>query len=502
LWYNHKMITIRTRFAPSPTGNLHIGGARSALFAYLWAKKNHGQFILRVEDTDRAREKVGALENQMEGLKWLGINWDEGPKKGGEYGPYVQSERFDIYQKYAAQLLAEDKVYRCFCTPERLAQMRQKQQENKQAPRYDRVCRHLSDDEIEKKIQTNTPYVLRLKVPEQGTVEVYDAIRGAITFNCQDIDDQVLVKSDGFPTYHLANVVDDHLMKITHVIRGEEWLPSTPKHVLLYQALGFSAPQFVHLSIFLAKAGGKMSKRHGETSLLAFRDKGYLSEAIVNFIALLGWNPKTEQEYFTKEELIEQFEISKLNTANPVFETEKLDWMNQHYLKKLSSGEMFTKMKEMISLNSDVALYKLFAEWFSGLSVKHQESIWHNLKERSKTLEEVAVNTMNYVNKEIVYQPQELIWKKSDQKTTIKILENLIEKIKEFAKEDFLVANLEPQILAWIKTTEWGNGDVLWPMRFALSGEKKSPSPFELAEILGPAETINRLTKAKESLNA
>src|SRR3989339_1524299 len=498
-------MSVRVRFAPSPTGFLHVGGLRTALYNYLFARHHKGTYVLRIEDTDRTRLVENAVENLIKSLKWAGIDYDEGPGKGGDYAPYIQSERLSIYKEYADILHKKGAAYYAFDTTEEIDEMR-KRNPGESFTKYDRTSMKneytLGEEESKKMVDSGTSYVLRLKVPDSTTVVFDDLIRGKVEVSTNEIDDQVLMKSDGFPTYHLANVVDDHLMKITHVIRGEEWLPSTPKHVLLYQALGFSAPQFVHLSIFLAKAGGKMSKRHGETSLLAFRDKGYLSEAIVNFIALLGWNPKTEQEYFTKEELIEQFEISKLNTANPVFETEKLDWMNQHYLKKLSSGEMFTKMKEMISLNSDVALYKLFAEWFSGLSVKHQESIWHNLKERSKTLEEVAVNTMNYVNKEIVYQPQELIWKKSDQKTTIKILENLIEKIKEFAKEDFLVANLEPQILAWIKTTEWGNGDVLWPMRFALSGEKKSPSPFELAEILGPAETINRLTKAKESLNA
>lgn len=482
---------VRTRFAPSPTGNFHIGGARSALFAYLWAKKNGGDFILRIEDTDRAREKEGALENIVESLRWLNIEWDEGFDVGGDYGPYIQSERYDLYTQYANELLEKGKAYRCFCTPERLDEMRKTQQQEKKAPRYDKTCRALSEEDVQSKLDAHTTHVVRLAVPEEGSVEVHDAIRGTITFQAAEIDDQVLVKSDGFPTYHLANVVDDHLMEITHVIRGEEWVPSTPKHVLLYQAFGWEKPVFAHLTVFLSKQGGKMSKRHGDTALLAFREKGYLPEAIVNFIAFLGWNPKTEEEHFTLEELTKRFELSQVNSSNPVFETEKLDWMNQHYMRELSAAKMLERMNAVPDSEQ-------FIEWFSGLDTAFQASIWESMSERNKTLSEVAENVR--ILNTPTYDAQELIWKKSDAETTKTILGVVIEKLSGLSEEQFLRGTLEPMIIEWIKTTEWGNGDVLWPVRFALSGEQRSPSPFELAEMLGKNETLARLTHAQEQL--
>lgn len=482
---------VRTRFAPSPTGNLHIGGARTALFAYLWAKKNGGDFLLRIEDTDQERLVEGSEDAIFEGLEWLGLTPDESPRHGGDCGPYKQSERKAAYDQYKDYLLETGGAYRCFCTKEELDQMRQKQQEAKQAPRYNGKCRELSDVDVAQKIEAGVAHVVRLKVPEEGTVTVQDVIRGEVTFDVKDIDDQVLVKSDGYPTYHLANVVDDHLMKITHVIRGEEWLPSLPKHVLLYKAFGWEAPEFVHLSLFLAKGGGKMSKRHGETSLLAFRDKGYLPEAVINFMVMLGWNPKTEEEFFTIEELIERFDLAQINKANAIFDTEKLDWMNQHYLKTVELDAALAILK---SRNETEVV-----SWFEGLDQARAESIWQSLRERITTLGEASEVLQWLEEKE--YDPQNLVWKKSDKETTLRVLDELIVGTKEYAEEQFVRGVLEPECIAWIKTTEWGNGDVLWPMRFALSGEQRSPSPFELAEILGKAETLNRLQKAKELLS-
>lgn len=491
---------IRTRFAPSPTGNLHIGGARSALYNYLWAKKNGGQFLLRIEDTDKTREKEGSLQTIMDGLRWLGIEWDEGPEVGGTVGPYIQSQRMDIYKEYALQLLKTGHAYYCFCTQKRLEEMRKEQQARKEPPRYDRYCKTIPAAEIAEKLSANTPHVLRLAVPETGSVTITDALRGEITFDVKDIDDQVLMKSDGYPTYHLANVVDDHLMNITHVIRAEEWLPSTPKHVLLYQFFGWEAPEFVHLTVFLSKEGGKMSKRHGETSLLAFRDKGYLPEATVNFMALLGWNPKTEEEFFSMEELVQRFDIHMINISNPMFETEKLDWMNQQYMKRLSIEELKKRMKEMTDYNGDVFLYKQFVEWFDTVPEARQQSIWESLAERSKTLEEAA-HVVDIVNVLPEYDTADLVWKKSDAQTTLTIFDALMKKLEIYTDEQWLRGVLEPECIEWIKNeTEWGNGDVLWPMRFALSGAKQSPSPFELAEILGKSETLRRLILAKEQL--
>lgn len=485
---------VRTRFAPSPTGFIHIGNARAALFAYLWAKKNNGDFILRIEDTDKERYVEGSVEAIKEGLEWLGINWDEGPDKGGEYGPYTQSERLDIYTAHADQLIASKKAYRCFCTPDRLTKMRSEQQEKKLPPRYDGACRDLSDEEIKKQLDNNSSFVVRLRVPEEGSVEVDDAVHGKIIFDVKDIDDQVLIKSDGYPTYHLANIVDDHLMRITHVIRGEEWIPSTPKHVLLYQAFGWECPTFVHLTVFLSKSGGKMSKRDGDTALLSFRETGYLPEAIVNFIALLGWNPKTEEEFFLLRELTDRFDLSMINKANPVFETDKLIWMNQHYLKQMSLKEFKATIEKLGQSPANTGqVYRDFQIWFTKQLPEKQESIWDSLKNRLKVLSDIQ-EILDILNKDLtLYQAENLVWKKSDKKATITILEKLIKQIQSLAENDFIVELLEKNILQWIKESEWGNGDVLWPMRYALTGEAKSPSPFECAELLGKDETLTRL---------
>jgi glutamyl-tRNA synthetase len=324
-------------------------------------------------------------------------------------------------------------------------------------------------------------------------VSVNDLVRGPVSFAAKDIDDQVLLKSDGFPTYHLANVVDDHLMGITHVIRGEEWLPSTPKHILLYHALGWEPPQFAHLSLFLSKQGGKMSKRHGETSLLAFRNQGYLPAAIINFIALLGWNPKTEEEFFSLDELIRRFDLAMINRANPIFETEKLQWMNHHYLQRLTVAEVIERVSQLALLAGEFSeRYAAFLHWFDGRSTASQESIWASLRERSNTLLEVC-GVLDWLQPTADYQPEELIWKKSDRNATIQVLAALERRLAEIPPEGYLRAALESDIMGWIAASEWGNGDVLWPMRYALCGQKQSPSPFELAELLGKEESLQRI---------
>lgn len=493
---------VRTRFAPSPTGSLHIGGARTALFAYLWAKHNNGDFLLRVEDTDKVREVPGSGEEQREGLRWLGIQWDEGPEVGGEYGPYKQSERLDIYKQHAQMLLDAGHAYYCFCTPERLDQMRRDQQAQKLPPRYDRYCLSLTAEEISEKQANNEKYVVRLKMPTEGSVIVRDMVRGELTFQYKDIDDQVLMKSDGYPTYHLANVVDDHLMKITDVIRGEEWLPSTPKHIYLYEAFGWQAPTFTHLTVFLSKKGGKMSKRDGETALLAFRALGYLPEAIVNYSALLGWNPKTEEEFFSMDDLIEKFDLSMLNAGNPIFETEKLDWLNAQYLKKKSVQEFIEDIHTFKNYVEGESLEKIntFIEYFDKISLKKQESIWKSLQERIKKLLDVA--TINELLQPVAeYDPALLIWKKSDKTNTLSALQAVYTQFEQFSDDDFVVDRLQPSILEWIKTTEWGNGDVLWPTRYALTGIAQSPSPFEVAEIIGKTETLKRLNSGIAALS-
>jgi glutamyl-tRNA synthetase len=330
---------VRVRFAPSPTGYLHIGGARTALYNWLLARHYGGKFILRIEDTDRNRYVPDALTDIMASLRWLGMDWDEGPEAGGDYGPYLQSERLELYQKYAEQLISEGKAYRCFCTAERLDQLRKEQEAAKQSSGYDRHCLNLTAEERRELESSGARSVVRFKIPPGRTL-VYDQLRGELDFDNKTIDDFVLLKSDGFPTYHLANIIDDHLMKITHVMRGDEWLVSTPRHILLYQAFGWEPPKFAHLPIFLAPGGGKLSKRHGATSVKEYRDKGYLPEAVINFLLLLGWNPGTDQEMFSLEEAAKSFTLERINVSPVAFSTEKLDWFNGVYIRSLSTDDL------------------------------------------------------------------------------------------------------------------------------------------------------------------
>ncbi|MGB9613702.1 MAG: glutamate--tRNA ligase, partial [Candidatus Margulisiibacteriota bacterium] len=306
---------VRVRFAPSPTGALHIGGARTALFNWLFARNQKGKFILRIEDTDRSRSTLEAEQAIFDGLEWLGIDWDEGPRVGGSFGPYFQTERKEIYQKYAQQLLAEGKAYFCFCTPEELEQKRKEAEARKEAPRYDGHCRKLSEAEIKKKLESGIPKVIRFLLPPIGETKVEDLIRGKVVFKNELLDDFVLLKSDGYPTYNFACVIDDHLMEITHVIRGDDHLSNTPRQILLYQAFGWELPKFAHIPMILGKDRTRLSKRHGATSVIAYRDQGYLPEAVINYIAKLGWGYK-DQEIFSREELIEKFSLEGVN-KNP-----------------------------------------------------------------------------------------------------------------------------------------------------------------------------------------
>ncbi|MCZ7555069.1 MAG: glutamate--tRNA ligase [Bacteroidia bacterium] len=326
---------IRVRFAPSPTGFLHVGGLRTALYNHLFARHHGGRTILRIEDTDRSRYVEGAVENLLDTLEWAGITFDEGPRNGGPYGPYIQSERTELYRQHVDQLLAEGKAYRCFCTPEDLERSRNRQIEAKQDASYDRTCRSLSESEIREKLESDCSFTVRLKVPLLGTMQFTDLVRGEISVAYEVIDDQVLLKSDGFPTYHLANVVDDHHMRVTHVIRGEEWLPSTPKHLLLYDCFGWDAPQFAHLPLLLNQDRSKLSKRQGDVAVEDYRAKGYLPEALINFVALLGWNPGDDRELFTLHDLERDFTLDRVSKAGAVFDIDKLQWFNAQYVRSL-----------------------------------------------------------------------------------------------------------------------------------------------------------------------
>ena len=345
----------RVRFAPSPTGFVHIGSLRTALYDYLYAKKDNGHYILRIEDTDRSRFVEGALENLIKSLEWAGVTHDEGVfiengeiVQKGEYGPYIQSERLDLYKKYIDELLEKGLAYRCFCSKERLDKVREEQKSKGQTPMYDKHCRGLSDKEIEKNLKEGKDYVIRLKIPEDEDIEFNDLIRGKISINSKEIDDQVLIKSDGFPTYHFAVVVDDHLMKISHVIRGEEWLTSTPKQVILFNYFDWEAPEFVHLPTVLNKDKKKLSKRQGDVSVTDFKEKGYLPEALVNYLALVGWSPKGNEEIFSMEELINEFSFENVSKTGGVFDVEKLNWINSQYIKKYDNEKLFKLIKPFL----------------------------------------------------------------------------------------------------------------------------------------------------------
>ncbi len=485
------MSEIRVRNAPSPTGPLHIGSIRTFLYNFLFARKNKGKYLLRIEDTDRTRLVPGALEDIVQNLHTLDITADEGPywnggvKFKGDYGPYVQSERLNIYSKYAGELLEKKAAYYCFCTPERLDQLRKDREAAKLPPKYDKHCLNLSQDEINKKIAASEKHVIRLNVPADKTIEFKDLVYGDIKFSSNDIDDQILIKSDGFPTYHLAVVVDDNLMKISHVIRANEWIPSTPKHILLYEALGWDLPQFAHLPPVLSKTTGKkLSKREGDVSVKSFFDKGYLPEAIVNFIAFQGWNPKTEQELFTLDELIEKFSLEQVHKAGAVFDLDKLDWFNGLYIRKMEIEELFEKTQKYLSHVED------FPKPFILKILKLEQ-------ERLKKLSEIG-DRVKYFFEEPVYDVNLLIWKKSD-KAAIK---NSLEKLFEFMKSNDIS---EEQVKKFIADSGLKTGEVLWPLRVALTGLDASPGPFEIMDAFlvlpdGKETVMNRIKKAISSL--
>jgi len=336
---------IRTRYAPSPTGYLHVGGLRTALYNYLYARQNGGNFVLRIEDTDQTRRVEGAVQNLLDALAWAGLDFDEGPFVGGPYGPYVQSERLEIYRTHVAKLADDGHAYPCFCSSERLDVMRATQATQGVPPMYDRRCRNIDRHEAEQRIAKGESHVWRMAIPSGRTVAVNDLIRGLVEINSDTVDDQVLLKSDGFPTYHLANVVDDHLMQISHVIRGEEWLTSTPKHILLYEFFGWAAPAFAHLPLLLNADRSKMSKRSGDVAVEDYRRRGILPEALINFVALLGWHPGDNREIFSLNDLIREFSLERVAKAGAVFDIAKLNWMNSEYVKAESDDELYHRIE-------------------------------------------------------------------------------------------------------------------------------------------------------------
>jgi glutamyl-tRNA synthetase len=482
---------VRVRFAPSPTGYLHIGGARTAIYDWLLARKTGGRFILRIEDTDRNRLVPDSLDDIMTSLRWLGIEWDEGPGVGGDYGPYFQSERLELYHQYAEQLIAAGKAYPCYCSGERLQELRQTQEKAKEKVGYDRHCRDLTPAERAKLEAGGVKKVIRFKTPLEGQTIVKDRIRGEMSFANNTLEDLVLIKSDGFPTYHFANVVDDRLMGITHVLRGDEWIASTPIHVLLYQAFGWEPPEFAHLSIFLAPDGkGKLSKRHGATSVKEYREQGYLPEALFNCLLFLGWNPGTEQELFSKEEAVAQFNLERVNASPVRFSFEKLLWFNGVYLRSLTAEDLAGRclpFLQKVGLLPDPCPPERMA---------YLVTLMPLVRERLKLLTDVPEWTGFFLKEELeVPPPEALVPKKLDQAQTIRVLEAILTALNP-APERFAVSDLEPVLHALPKQLGLKMGEVFMPLRVAVSGRTATPGMYEMLAALGKTRVLERIEKA------
>jgi len=497
---------IRTRFAPSPTGFVHIGSLRTALFSFLFARHNKGTHVLRIEDTDQNRFVEGSVENLLKVMGELRVEFDEGYyldgqghlQQRGNHGPYVQSQRLDNYHKHVQELIDKGSAYYCFCTQQRLDELRQEQVALKKPPMYDRHCRYLSPEQREQKLaefQANdTKPVIRQAIPEQGETVIHDLIYGDITIDHKILDDQVLIKSDGFPTYHLAVVVDDHLMEISHVIRGEEWISSTPKHLLLYQAFGWQPTEFAHLPLIVNLDKSKLSKRQGDVSVEDFLAQGYLKEALINFVVFLGWNPKTDQEIFSLQDLIDQFDLSKINNASAVLDRNKLDWLNGHYIKAKSNAELVDML---------LPYWQQAGVDTSTVSQEYLEAIAGLEKERLKKLSEIGERT-SYFFRRPEYERALLVWKKSDTQQTKEILQKLHDYLQQLDPTEFVLPNFEGHIKRFITDNNYDNGTVLWPLRVALTGLDKSPGPFEVAVTLalgaGHREILERIDLASQKL--
>lgn len=478
---------IRTRFAPSPTGYMHIGNLRTALYEYLIAKSKGGKFILRIEDTDQERKVEGSVDVIYKTLEMTGIKHDEGPDVGGEYGPYVQSERMGMYMKYALELVEKGKAYYCFCTKERLDSLKANNEHGDAFARYDRHCLHLSKEEIEKNLAEGKPFVIRQLMPTEGTTTFEDAVYGSISVDNSELDDQILIKSDGFPTYNFANVVDDHTMKITHVVRGNEYLSSTPKYNLLYDAFGWDAPQYIHLPPVMRDAQHKLSKRHGDKSFEDLINDGFLPEAVVNYIALLGWNPTDNQEIFTMDELIEKFDIAGISKSPSIFDIKKLTWMNGEYLKAMD----FDKYWELAEPRLKDAVKT------EGIDLRFVGEL---LKTRLETLNDIP-SLIDFIDELPEYSTELYVHKKM--KTTEEIALDSLKAVVPVleAQREWTNDSLYERLMELAKEKGLKNGQILWPVRTALSGKPSSPGgATELAVILGKDETLKRIAKGIEML--
>ncbi|HHS50829.1 MAG TPA: glutamate--tRNA ligase [candidate division Zixibacteria bacterium] len=476
-------MAIRVRFAPSPTGLPHVGVIRTAIFDWLLARHYHGQFILRIEDTDRSRYVEGAVEEIIGALKWLGMDIDEGPGQiGGDHGPYFQSKRLSLYHRYADYLVESGKAYWCDCSAERLDELRASQEAAKQDIRYDNLCRELALEGS----PGDGKHVLRFKIPEGGTTTFHDELRGDITVENATLDDLVLIKRDGFPTYHFACCIDDHHMAISHVLRGEEWIPSAPKHQLIYEAIGAEPPKFVHVPVILGPDKKKLSKRHGATNVLEYKNMGYLPEALFNFLALIGWNPGDDEEILPREELVEKFSVERINTSAGVFDIEKLDWMNGAYIRAMDTGELTSRLKPFM------------AEWgwidgnWEPWGEDYVESVVELMKERMNRLTELREKAGFFFEDFDGFDPADV--KKSFRGDDI--LSRLRMVRDALANCDFSLTALESAVRGTADALEVGAGKIIHPVRLAASGVTAGPGLFEMLELLGKDRVLARIDKA------
>lgn len=492
------MGNVRVRFAPSPTGYLHIGGLRTALFNYLYARHTGGDMLLRIEDTDRTRFVEGALENLLKALKWSGIEIDEGVMldengevtQKGDCGPYIQSERVEkgIYDKYINQLIEEGKAYYCFCSQERIDKVRDQQRADGLTPKYDGLCRSIPLEEAKKRVAAGEPHTVRLKLPVDRDITFNDRIKGKITFNTDDQDDQVLIKRDGFPTYHFAVVVDDHLMGITHVVRGDEWVSSTPKHVYLYEAFGWEAPEYIHLPTVLNKDHKKYSKRNGDGMVEDFIEEGYMSEGLINFLALLGWSPDSEEEIFTMKQLSEQFDFDRVNKTGAVFDKRKLDWVNGHYVRDLSVEELAEKIKPYLIKSG------LIDESYPEDKLNLLAATWQSAIDKFSDAPELAKNY--FIKDEDMVWDEEAIEtiKTEDAKKLIDSFLNHLEEVDEIDSE------FASTIMKKIQKETGIKGKNLWfPVRAAVTGSVHGPELSNAFVIMGKEKIKERLNYVKEN---
>ena len=477
---------VRVRYAPSPTGDPHIGNMHSALFEWLFARRHGGKFIVRIEDTDQERVVPGAVESILDGLRWLNIDWDEGPLVGGPYGPYIQSERLDNYREMAERLIRQEDGYRCYCSRERLNEMRQEQERRDQPTGYDGRCRDLSPVQRQEMEAQGGPSVVRFAMPRSGTTRVQDLIHGEVEFSNELLDDFIILKADGFPTYHLASVVDDHLMKISHVLRADEWLPSTPRHLQLYRALGFTPPQFGHLPMLLGPDRDKLSKRHGATSVLEYRDQGYRPAAVLNFMALFGWPLDDRTEVMSAETLKENFSLERVSRSPAIFDQEKLLWMNGLYIRELTVEDLAERLTPFLERGLPKELLPVDRDYLL--------RIVPLIRERIKLLSEAAEMITYFFQEEVDYDPADLVQRGMDQESTVAALRRARDEMT--AVKVFEHHLLEDTLRAARTTVGVAARQFFGTLRVAVTGRTATPPLFETMEVVGRERVLSRLGTA------